>query len=71
MEVVPRLPALVKIIDSESNSECQLMREIDATARALRSLAACDKLNIAALGNQVVQLHVHVIASRKSNAAWP
>jgi diadenosine tetraphosphate (Ap4A) HIT family hydrolase len=47
------------------------MREIDATARALRSLAACDKLNIAALGNQVVQLHVHVIASRKSNAAWP
>ena len=69
--LVPRLPALVEIIDLEPNDQHQLMREIDATARALRSTTACDKLNIAALGNQVVQLHVHVIARRKSDAAWP
>ena len=31
----------------------------------------CDKLNIAALGNQVPQLHVHVIARRHTDAAWP
>jgi len=69
--LVPRLPALVEIIDLEPNDQHQLMREIDATARALRSATACDKLNIAALGNQVVQLHVHLIARRKSDAAWP
>jgi diadenosine tetraphosphate (Ap4A) HIT family hydrolase len=69
--LVPRLPALVEIIDPESNDERQLMREIDGTPRALMSATACDKLNIAALGYQVVQLHVHVIASRKSNAAAP
>ena len=31
-------------------------------ARALKTVTACDKLNIAALGNVVPQLHVHVIA---------
>lgn len=69
--LVPRLPALVEINDLESNDDCQLMREIDVTARALSSATACDKLNIAALRNQFVRLHVHAIASRKSNAACP
>ena len=34
-------------------------------------ITECDKLNIAALGNEVAQLHVHVIARRHSDAAWP
>ena len=37
----------------------------------LKSITECEKLNIAALGNQVPQLHVHVIARRHSDAAWP
>ena len=40
-------------------------------ARALKNITGCDKLNIAALGNVVPQLHVHVIARRHSDAAWP
>ena len=40
-------------------------------ARALRETTKCDKLNVAALGNVVPQLHVHVIARRKTDAAWP
>ncbi len=62
--LVPRLPALVELIDLEQNEQVQLVAEIDAAARALKSATACDKLNIAALGNQVAQLHVHVIARR-------
>jgi hypothetical protein len=38
---------------------------------ALKEITACDKLNIAALGNLVPQLHVHVIARRSNDAAWP
>jgi diadenosine tetraphosphate (Ap4A) HIT family hydrolase len=49
----------------------QFLGEIAAAARALKSITACDKLNIAALGNQVLQLHVHVIARRRTDAAWP
>jgi diadenosine tetraphosphate (Ap4A) HIT family hydrolase len=69
--LVPRLPALVELIDLEQNEQVQLVAEIDAAARALNTVTACDKLNIAALGNQVAQLHVHVIARRYSDAAWP
>jgi diadenosine tetraphosphate (Ap4A) HIT family hydrolase len=69
--LVPRRPALVEIIDLEPNEQVQLMGEIDAAARALKSVAECEKLNIAALGNSVEQLHVHVIGRRHGDAAWP
>ena len=69
--LVPRLPGLVELIDLEENAQVQLLGEIAATARALKGITRCDKLNIAALGNQVPQLHVHVIARRHTDAAWP
>jgi diadenosine tetraphosphate (Ap4A) HIT family hydrolase len=69
--LVPRLPGLVELIDLEENAQVQLLGEVAATARALKALTECDKLNVAALGNQVPQLHVHVIARRRTDAAWP
>jgi diadenosine tetraphosphate (Ap4A) HIT family hydrolase len=69
--LVPRLPGLVELIDLEENAQVQLLGEISAAARALKKVTACDKLNIAALGNQVAQLHVHVIARQHNDAAWP
>jgi len=69
--LVPRLPGLVELIDLEENAQVQLLGEIAAAARALKTATKCDKLNIAALGNQVPQLHVHVIARRRTDAAWP
>ena len=69
--LVPRLPGLVELIDLEENAQVQLLGEIAAAARSLKVLTECDKLNIAALGNQVPQLHVHVIARRRSDVAWP
>ena len=69
--LVPRRAGLVELIDLEENAQIQLLGEIAAAARTLKSITECDKLNIAALGNQVAQLHVHVIARRHSDAAWP
>ncbi len=69
--LVPRRPGLVELIDLEENAQIQLLGEVAAAARALKSITECEKLNIAALGNQVSQLHVHVIARRHSDAAWP
>jgi diadenosine tetraphosphate (Ap4A) HIT family hydrolase len=69
--LVPRKPGLNELIDLEENAQVQLLGEIAAAARVLKQITACDKLNIAALGNQVSQLHVHVIARRHSDAAWP
>jgi diadenosine tetraphosphate (Ap4A) HIT family hydrolase len=69
--LVPRRPGMVELIDLAENEQVQLLGEIAAAAKALKSITECDKLNIAALGNQVAQLHVHVIARRHSDAAWP
>jgi len=69
--LVPRLPRLVELIDLEENAQVQLLGEVAAAAHALKTVTECDKLNIAALGNLVSQLHVHVIARRRADAAWP
>ena len=69
--LVPRRPNIVELIDLEEVEQAQLTTEVTRVARALRAVTNCDKLNIAALGNVVPQLHVHVIARFRSDAAWP
>jgi len=69
--LVPRRPDTVEIIDLDEVEQAQLMTEVSRAARALKEVTKCDKLNIAALGNVVPQLHVHIIARRTSDAAWP
>ena len=69
--LVPRREGAVEIIDLDEVEQAQLSTEVSRVARALKEITKCDKLNIAALGNVVPQLHVHVIARRKGDAAWP
>jgi diadenosine tetraphosphate (Ap4A) HIT family hydrolase len=69
--LVPRREGAVEIIDLDEVAQAQLMTEVARVGRALKEITNCDKLNIAALGNLVPQLHVHVIARRTSDAAWP
>jgi diadenosine tetraphosphate (Ap4A) HIT family hydrolase len=69
--LVPRRSGLTELIDLAEPDQRALMNEVAAAARALKTVTACDKLNIAALGNQVAQLHMHVIARRKTDVAWP
>jgi diadenosine tetraphosphate (Ap4A) HIT family hydrolase len=67
--LVPRRPNLVELIDLDDAGQTTLMIEIARAARALKEITACDKLNVAALGNTVRQLHVHVIARRNGDPA--
>lgn len=69
--LVPRRPNIVEIIDLDEVEQAQLMVEIARVGRVLKDVTKCDKLNVAALGNAVPQLHVHVIARRKTDKAWP
>jgi len=69
--LVPRHPGVTEIIDLDTDAQAQLMTEIAEVSHALKETTRCDKLNVAALGNMVPQLHVHIIARRKSDAAWP
>jgi diadenosine tetraphosphate (Ap4A) HIT family hydrolase len=69
--LVPRRPDIVEIIDLDEVEQAQLMTEVTRVARVVKEVTKCDKLNIAALGNVVPQLHIHIIARRSSDVAWP
>ena len=69
--LVPRVADIVEFIELDPAQRAQLTTEIDAACHALKALFKPDKLNVAALGNLVPQLHVHVIARYKTDIAWP
>lgn len=69
--LVPRRDGARDVTDLGEVEQAQLMAEINRVAAALKDITMADKLNIAALGNVVPQLHVHIIARRTSDAAWP
>jgi len=69
--LVPRRRGVSEIIDLDAPARAQLMTEIASVSRVLKELSGCDKLNVAALGNVVEQLHVHIIARSRGDAAWP
>jgi diadenosine tetraphosphate (Ap4A) HIT family hydrolase len=69
--LVPRRPGIVEIIDLSNADQAQLMTEIADVSRALKDITRCRKLNVAALGNAVPQLHVHIIARHENDPAWP
>ena len=69
--LVPRLAELREFHDVPSQHRTQLFDEIEQASLALESITQAHKLNVAALGNQVPQLHIHVIARQTEDAAWP
>ena len=68
--LVPRVAEATEVTDLNADQQQALMREIDRAARTLRVFRP-QKLNVAALGNLVPQLHVHVIARYEADIAWP
>lgn len=69
--LVPRIPDLRDLHDVPRERRTELFDEIEQVSNALMRLHRTDKLNVAALGNVVPQLHVHVIARTTTDAAWP
>ena len=69
--LIPRLPNAVEVGDLSEAQQASLWIEVSRAGRALRACVPCDKLNLGALGNIVRQLHVHVVARREGDAAWP
>ena len=69
--LVPRMPGLRELTELARDDQHALLDEINRVAHVLHAIAKPDKLNIAALGNVVPQLHVHVIARFVGDAAWP
>lgn len=69
--LVPRQAGLKESIDLSDDDQIVLMKESAKLSHLLQSIFNPDKLNVAALGNMVPQLHIHHIARYKTDAAWP
>lgn len=69
--LVPDREGVIEIHQLTDADQQQLLRESSQLARVLETACAPDKLNIAALGNVVPQLHLHHIARYRNDPAWP
>ena len=69
--LVPRLAVARELIDLDATQRHALADDIDQASRVLRAAFQPFKLNVAALGNLVPQLHVHVVARDEQDPAWP
>jgi diadenosine tetraphosphate (Ap4A) HIT family hydrolase len=45
--------------------------EVNAVSKFVKNEFAIDKLNVAAIGNVVKQLHIHVIGRKYNDFCWP
>ena len=69
--LVPQCEDVFEIHHLSEEDQLQLIRESCRLAEVMTSLFDAHKMNVAALGNMVRQLHLHHIARFESDAAWP
>jgi diadenosine tetraphosphate (Ap4A) HIT family hydrolase len=69
--LVPRRADISEVFELSESEQAQLWKETSQLAQILSELFSADKMNVAALGNVVKQLHMHVIVRHIGDAAWP
>jgi len=69
--LVPRRDDLRELHDLDETDRQQFMRESCRLSRVMSEVFVAYKMNVAALGNIVPQLHVHHIVRQANDPAWP
>lgn len=69
--LVPQVEGAREVYELDAACRVRLMDEITLASRVMVEIYKPDKLNVANLGNIVSQLHVHIIARRTNDRAWP
>ncbi|MVA81015.1 HIT domain-containing protein [Agrobacterium vitis] len=69
--LVPRRNDVAEIFELSKDDQIQLLHEQVQVGAALKTLTGATKINIAAIGNMVRQLHVHVVARFENDPNWP
>jgi diadenosine tetraphosphate (Ap4A) HIT family hydrolase len=68
--LVPRRNA-IELMELEREDQLLLLEEINLLSRFVKEHFGSDKLNVAAIGNIVTQMHVHVIGRKTTDYCWP
>ena len=69
--LVPERADIREIFELDNADQQQLMLESCLLAEHLKRKFAADKMNVAAIGNLVPQLHLHHVVRYHTDAAWP
>ena len=69
--LVPRRAAIREIYQLNPADQQQLTIESSLISQRLADYSQATKMNLAAFGNQVPQLHLHIIARHEHDPAWP
>jgi len=69
--LVPQRENISEIHNLSPEDQKQLMQESCFVAQTLADIFHADKMNVAALGNVVPQLHIHHIVRYHDDVAWP
>ncbi len=69
--LVPEVAGIEEIYQLDSNQRLVLLEESSYLSERLAALYRADKLNVAAIGNVVRQLHIHHIVRYRNDKAWP
>lgn len=69
--LVPRRADICRMIDLDPKDQLQLMREMDFAQKIIWNNFHPAQLNVAALGNKIPQLHIHIIGRNEGDPAWP
>lgn len=69
--LVPKQDGITELTDLGFDDQINILREINMISKILRDNFHVEKLNIAALGNVVKQLHIHIIGRSKNDITFP
>lgn len=69
--LVPAMPGIREIYQLPEADQHQLLAESSALSEAMMDVFGGHKMNVAALGNMVPQLHLHHIVRFEGDPAWP
>lgn len=69
--LVPKVNGITELHELTDEQQVQFLAESNAVSKLLKDGLSADKINIAALGNMVPQLHIHHVARFKEDACWP
>ena len=69
--LIPKREGVTDITDLKKKDRNQLMEEIVYCSNLMKRAFKTSRLNVEKIGNIVPQLHIHIIARKKTDATWP
>ena len=69
--LIPKRKYVTDISDLNSKDQLLLMKEVVFVSKLMKRLFKTSKLNVEKIGNIVSQLHIHIIARKKTDYTWP